>query len=160
MTQGRRVAIALTLALTIASCASSEKTRRYELAREYINRIHQAAYFGPSTPWLLTESQAVGGAKLADPTDVIDALLDKYFAATESAVSSSCNEHYFACGDPMAFEFLVRSLHNREIMSSKEAKLSNLQQWINGGESDRELFTSLGVSKWTDLENRAPASGS
>ncbi len=152
MTQGRVIAIFLTLALVSASCATTEKTHRYELAREYIARIHDAAYFGSDAQWLMSDRQDSDGAKLTKPSEVIDALLEKYFAATEDRVSKSCSEHYFVCSDPMAFEFLVRAIHNNEIMSSKSTKLASLDQWSKGGETDAQLFSVLGIAGWSDLD--------
>lgn len=111
-------------------------------------------------------AECIPQANRSIPTELLDsckqewnqalreAFQKKYFAATWDQISKVCEENMMACEDPNAFEYIVRSIHNAEIASSKASKLKSLDRWKDGLISDEDLLYVLGFSTWAEVAAR------
>jgi hypothetical protein len=147
----------VSLLVVSSGCATAEQRSHYQLAREFINQEHNKAIFGPDSPWVSPQGVGLDGIT----PETLKGIQEKYFAVTKDRIGEECTEHFLACKDPLTFEYVVRNVHNSEILASKASKLKSLDEWAKGGSTDEELLKTIGWKSWPDVAmptaNRSPA---
>jgi hypothetical protein len=151
---------AIFISVSGSGCASSPKVAEYQELQNNVSSLHENSVFKDDGQRLFTpsnvddfqsrfsQSQCTHGMSdqecgMQFKRAALGRLSEIYFAANTSDVMATCENEPLICDDLVSLETLFRRLHNASVETSKQEKLSQIENWRQGKLTEEQLKKAL-----------------